>query len=561
MAPLESTAAEAAMEGGLPDMATDRSMMARTLGYLFAAGAGLAVLSIALPRSFTLPDVGVAAPVIALAITGTTVLVALLVRGREVLKGWTFQLVLASGTLLVTSAIFATGAASSYSMFYVLIALYAAYFFSRGETVAHVAFASAAYATAILAHDPGRGAVARWLITVGILSVAATLISTLKERLEGLIARLADAARTDVLTGLLNRRGFQDAFETELERAKRSGRRLSLIVGDLDRFKELNDRYGHRAGDDALGRVAAVMKATKRRIDVAARIGGEEFAVVVPETDEHEAFVLADRVRRAVRKAFADGDPRLTISFGVAAYPKHGRSPETLFHAGDQALYAAKELGRDRTVVHNPEVAGVIAEVASRVHEESDGYLATLVALAEALESRDDGVTSHSRVVSRYAELIARAMSLPPEVVDRVRIGGVLHDLGKIGVPESVLNKRGPLDEEDWEEIHRHPLIAARILDSSTIGDIRSWVLTHHERPDGLGYPNGLAGDEIPLEARILAVADAYEAMTSDRVYRTAMSPGEARLELERNAGTQFDEDVVGAFLGVLDRLGVRTAA
>jgi HD-GYP domain-containing protein (c-di-GMP phosphodiesterase class II) len=124
-----------------------------------------------------------------------------------------------------------------------------------------------------------------------------------------------------------------------------------------------------------------------------------------------------------------------------------------------------------------------------------------------------------------------------------------------------VLNKRGPLDEEDWEEIHRHPLIAARILDSSTIGDIRSWVLTHYERPDGLGYPNGLAGDEIPLEARILAVADAYEAMTSDRVYRPAMSPGEARLELERNAGTQFDEDVVGAFLGVLDRLGVRTAA
>jgi HD-GYP domain-containing protein (c-di-GMP phosphodiesterase class II) len=142
-------------------------------------------------------------------------------------------------------------------------------------------------------------------------------------------------------------------------------------------------------------------------------------------------------------------------------------------------------------------------------------------------------------------------------VIERVRIGGLLHDVGKLGVPENVLTKEDDLDEGDWNEIRRHPLVAARILDSHTVADIRGWILSHHERPDGQGYPNGLAGDEIPLEARILAVADAYEAMTSERIYRTAMSAGEARVELQRGIGLQFDERVVQAFTRVLDRLGV----
>jgi HD-GYP domain-containing protein (c-di-GMP phosphodiesterase class II) len=148
-------------------------------------------------------------------------------------------------------------------------------------------------------------------------------------------------------------------------------------------------------------------------------------------------------------------------------------------------------------------------------------------------------------------------MTLSEEVIERVRIGGLLHDVGKIGVPENVLNKPEPLDEGDWQEIRRHPLVAARILDSNAVADIRGWVLSHHERPDGQGYPHGLAGDEIPLEARILAVADAYQAMTSDRIYRTALSQAEARIELERGSGSQFDERVVRALIRVLDRLGV----
>jgi diguanylate cyclase (GGDEF)-like protein len=532
--------------------AADRSVMARTLAYVFAVGSALAVVSLALPNSVEVPTVGVAAPLGALAAVATAALLAVLVLGATRLRVWAFHMVLACGTVLVSSAIYLSNdVTSTYPMLYVPVALYASYFFTPRQAAVQVGFAAASYAVVLLASRTGDGSVAAWLLTVGTLTTTAALVRTMRDRLERLIGRLADAARTDVLTGLLNRRGFQELFGNELERATRSNRPLSLIVGDLDHFKELNDRFGHRAGDDALERLASVLRAAKRRIDTAARVGGEEFALIVPETEEHDAYVLAERLRRAVREEFEEGDRRVTISFGVASFPKHGRTAEALFHAGDLALYAAKELGRDRTVIHNPELAGAIAGTRRRF--ERDGYLATVLALAEALEARETGSATHSRRVARYAELIARELGLEAEVVDRVRIGGVLHDVGKIGVPESILSKNGPLSEAEWEELKRHPLIAARILDSGSIEDIRAWVLAHHERFDGTGYPHGLAGEEIPMEARILSVADAWEAMTSDRPYRRALTPDEARAELEACAGSQFDCAVVRAFLRVLD--------
>jgi diguanylate cyclase (GGDEF)-like protein len=531
--------------------------MARTLAYLFFAGAALALMSIAIPRAVHVPGVGIGAPIASVAATLAAFAVAYRLRGRLLLTRWPFQLSLALGTALVTAAVWHDGASSHFALLYVLIVLYAAYFFSRLQTAVQVVFATTAYASAVLADHPGDGDVSRWLITVGVMGVATVLVFALKGQLEGVVGGLESAARTDVLTGLLNRRGFEETFERELERAKRSGRELSLIIGDLDHFKQLNDLYGHGAGDAALETVAAAMSAAKRRIDSAGRVGGEEFALVVPETSEREAYMLAERLRRAVRDASSDG-PSLTISFGLAVYPRHGRTPEALFLAADQALYAAKELGRDRTVIHNPEVADVVGLTAgARDDGGADDYLATVLALAEALESRADGTVSSSRVVSRYAELIAREMWLSDEVIERVRLGGLLHDVGKLGVPDKVLTKEDELDEGDWNEIRRHPLVAARILDSHTVADIRGWILSHHERPDGQGYPHGLAGDEIPLEARILAVADAYEAMTSERIYRTAMSAAEARVELQRGVGLQFDERVVQAFTRVLDRLGV----
>ena len=281
----------------------------------------------------------------------------------------------------------------------------------------------------------------------------------------------------------------------------------------------------------------------------------------MPETGEHEAYIAAERLRRAVREAFEDAPAQVTISFGVASFPQHGAGAESLLQAGDQALYAAKELGRDRTVIHNPEIASALGTAASRRQAQREGYLATVLALAEALDQRDTGTARHSQTVGRYAELIARELELPDETVERLRIGGVLHDVGKIGVPDSILRKPGPLTHGDWQEMRRHPEIAARILEASSAHDIREWVLAHHERPDGQGYPLGLSGDDIPIEAQVLAVADAFEAMTSDRVYRMALPFDDAVDELRRVSGTQFDARVVDAFLKVVDRLGSEVAS
>jgi putative nucleotidyltransferase with HDIG domain len=183
------------------------------------------------------------------------------------------------------------------------------------------------------------------------------------------------------------------------------------------------------------------------------------------------------------------------------------------------------------------------------------------VLLAETLDLRDVGTARHSETVGRYAEQIARALRWDIGRVERVRAAGILHDIGKLGISDATLHKPGRLSPEEWDEMRRHPELGARILEHANLRDIASWVLAHHERVDGTGYPRRLAGAQIPPEARILAVADAYEAMTADRPYRRALGHAEARAELERCVGTQFDADVVAAFLGVLDAQERRRAA
>jgi diguanylate cyclase (GGDEF)-like protein/putative nucleotidyltransferase with HDIG domain len=380
--------------------------------------------------------------------------------------------------------------------------------------------------------------------------VAGLIVAYMRDRIERLVHRLTDAARTDPLTGLLNRRAFEELFELELERARRGGRNLSVLVGDLDGFKQVNDRLGHAAGDAALERLAADLEKWKRRIDAAARVGGEEFALLLPETDERGAFLVAERLRRAVLRTFSDDPLPITISFGLASWPEHGDDPELLMRAADQALYAAKDLGRDRSVIYSAEVASMLG----RGSDDGEIQLATVVSLAEALDIRDTGTAQHSQTVGRYARLMAEELGLTPDRVERIRVAGILHDVGKIGIADGVLTKPGPLDDEEWTEMRTHPQIAARLLARPEFSDLRSWILAHHERLDGSGYPEGLSDEEIPLEARVLAVADAFEAMTADRVYRSALGEEAARAELEAGVGSQFDAEVVDAFLRALDR-------
>jgi diguanylate cyclase (GGDEF)-like protein/putative nucleotidyltransferase with HDIG domain len=418
----------------------------------------------------------------------------------------------------------------------------------------HILYVGVAYGGLLIARHPPGGIPAWWLVGMGTLAVAAFLIRSMRERVELLIARLYDAARSDPLTNLSNRRAFRELLDLELARARRSEGGVTVVVGDLDHFKEVNDRSGHQVGDAALQRVATVLERGKREIDGVARVGGEEFALVLPDTDRHGGFVIAERMRCEVREEFLSDAVAVTISFGVATYPRDGETAASLLRAADKALYAAKRSGRNRTVLHSPRIGGAsLADEDSR-DIAAERFVAVMLDLAEAVDLRFSGSARHSETVGRYAELMARQLGFSEERRGRVRLAGLLHDIGKVGIPDSILRKPAKLTNEEFEMIKRHPELGAQILEHPSLADVREWVSAHHERPDGHGYPLGLSGEAISLEARILAVADAYEAMTSDRSYRSAMDHLAAGAELERCAGTQFDPHVVGALLTVLRR-------
>ncbi|HKP90341.1 MAG TPA: diguanylate cyclase [Thermoleophilaceae bacterium] len=527
----------------------DRAVMARSMMYLFVAGGAVTLMSLLLPSAHDAERI---------TITGASAfgMAALLLLAYDRIPIWGFQVFLAAGTVLVEWAIYASGETTSpYAMFYFWIAIYAFYFLSRFRASLQMVFIAAAYSAALVQQgDIQTTPVIHWLFVTSTLVVAGAFIGVQRGHVDRLIDRLSSAARTDSLTGLVNRRGFEELFDTELERARRGERPLSVIVADLDGFKAINDRYGHAAGDRALEKLSQILQAVKRRVDTAARVGGEEFAVIAPDSDHHAAYILAERIRREVRETFAVEQFPMTISLGVATFPRHGATAEALIGGADEALYAAKKLGRDRTVVYNPEIAETLMVATGQKTPRSERHSSTVLALAEVIDIRDSGTAAHSETVGRYAGALARELGLAADVVERVRFGGIVHDVGKIGIPDSVLRKPGWLSEEDWVEMRRHPEIGARILRGANLDDIGEWVLAHHERPDGQGYPHGTTGTDIPLEARILAVADAYEAMTSDRVYRPAMSVQAAREELRACAGSQFDERVVDAFLTLLER-------
>jgi diguanylate cyclase (GGDEF)-like protein/putative nucleotidyltransferase with HDIG domain len=476
---------------------------------------------------------------------------------------WLLRLGPALATLMTSFAVYFSGdSTSGYALFYVWVGLYVFYFpVSRADGPLNVLWAAANYAV-VIAITPAapEGAfhtdVHHFVITAGTLILAAALLTYLRGRVERLMRRLTDAARTDALTGLPNRVALHEALERELERAKPDQRSTSLLLFDLDRFKRVNDRYGISEGDRVVRRVAALLQESTRIMDVVARSGGEEFAIVLPETDQHRAFLFAEELLDRLRKDFSAPQIELTASVGVATSPSHADDLAGLMTAADGALHAAKALGRDRAVIYSPEVTSVIGSVTGRRNVEMQAQMATVLSLAEALDQRDSGTARHSQTVGRLCEMMAMELELDEDRVQRLRLAGILHDIGKIAVPDSILRKPGPLTDEEWTQMKRHPELGARILSSREMDDVREWILAHHERPDGTGYPKGLTEDEIPLEASIVAVADAYEAMTSDRVYRPGMPAEAARDELLDKCGSQFSPEVVHALLRALDREG-----
>jgi diguanylate cyclase (GGDEF)-like protein/putative nucleotidyltransferase with HDIG domain len=477
---------------------------------------------------------------------------------------WVLRLAPALATAMTTMAVYFSGdATSGYSLLYLWVGLYVFYFpLSRADAALNVIWAAGNFAFAIAVIPPvppgsPDSEVSHFVVTAGTLITAATLLSYLRTRVEKLLSRLTDAARTDALTGLPNRVALHEALERELERAQPESRPVSLLVVDMDRFKRINERLGIKAGDQMLQRVGRLLEESTRLMDVVARSGGEEFAVVLPEMDQHRAFLFAEELIDNIRKTFSPPQLELTASVGVASFPAHADNHADLAAAGDRALHAAKALGRDRAVIYSAEVTNVLGAVTGRRNVESQAHLATVLSLAEALDQRDSGTARHSQTVGRLCEMMASELGLDEDTIQRLRLAGILHDIGKIGVPDSILCKPGPLTDDEYEQMKRHPELGARILSSHELDDVREWILAHHERPDGKGYPKGLTADEIPLEAAIVAVADAYEAMTSDRVYRMSIGTDAARQELLDCSGSQFDPMVVDALLRAIDREGV----
>jgi diguanylate cyclase (GGDEF)-like protein len=462
------------------------------------------------------------------------------------------------GTLLVSTTLLLSDhfAALSGELLYAWLALYAAYFFPIRHAVFQLVLMSLAYLGVLIEADTVAAAdvVASWITLVGVIVPVAIVLRVVRGGVTQLVRSLAEAARTDPLTQLKNRLALDQEVDEQLEVARRAGRGLSIVVGDLDHFKFVNDQLGHRAGDRALVRVARILASHRRAGDTVARTGGEEFTLLLPNSSEHDAYLAAERLRTAVASEFASDPVPLTFSFGVASFPDHGGSSDAVMESADQALYAAKALGRNRSIIFNREISAIFApEGGGRGLDAS--HLATLLSLAEELDIRDAGTANHSRTVGRYCALVAEQLGMPADHVERVEMAGRLHDIGKIGVPNVVLQKPGPLGSREMSQVRTHPEIGAQVLAGEGLEDLRTWVVAHHERPDGKGYPARLTDAEIPLEAKIIAVADAYEAMTADRVYRAGIGNKAARVELLRCAGTQFDPRVIAAFLAVLEAI------
>ena len=479
---------------------------------------------------------------------------------------WTIHAICAGCTAAITFGLFeVTMLAPQVAGLYVLVVLFASYYLSRAAALGHVGLCTACFFVALLsvaapATMPAPTSIESWLPIVGTIAIAGGFLTSVRRQREGLVEQqrvlqdqLAVTARTDGLTGLLNRQGFEQRTSTLLGHPDMTS--AALIVGDLDLLKSINAAYGRLAGDRVLRGAARVMAERCRRLDVVGRTGGEEFAIFAPASEVADAVALAERLRRDVMLAFGDEPFSATMSFGVAIFPDDGSTVDELLVAADRALGTAKRNGRNRTMLA-VQAGGPMAAPGPDTAADDDerARLITAIGLAEALDLRDTGTASHSQTVARYAAIMAHELGLDARDVERIRVAGLLHDIGKIGVPDSILNKPGKLSDEEYAEMQRHPEIGARILGSDVLDDVRQWVLAHHERPDGRGYPYGLSGEQVPLQARILAVADAYEAMTADRVYRRALGPAAAREELLRCRGTQFDPDVVDVFLEILDR-------
>ena len=395
---------------------------------------------------------------------------------------------------------------------------------------------------------------------------------------------------TDNLTLLYNHRGFQELLSDELSRAEISKQNLSVIMLDICNITKINRDLGHAKGDEVIKLVAENVRKNVREGDIAARYGGDELAIILPNTSVEQAKYVAEYLTYALSCFYIDDVGPVKVSVGISSYPECANDKEKLLILAEQAMYISKARGYkdgmsaiissadfnfwdDIALRSYAEVLGKRhAELGVNFEEEllakfnfdhesmpSNRIFEIASSLAGAIDAKDPYTKDHSTKVAKYSEALARAINLPEDELERIRLGALLHDVGKIGIPETVLQKQGPLSDEEWVIMKQHPTIGAEkvLMPNASLRDLIPIVKYHHERIDGKGYPEGLSNGDIPLAAKIVAIADTYHALTSDRPYRKGMSIEKAVSILEEGAGSQWDADLVRTFISIAPSLGI----
>ncbi len=404
-----------------------------------------------------------------------------------------------------------------------------------------------------------------------------------------LIEKTDEYTNTDNLTLLYNHRGFQEILQNEMERAIVNNHQLSIIMMDICNITKINRELGHAKGDEVIKLVADKIRQNIREGDIAGRYGGDELAIILPNTSVSQAKYIAEYLTYTLSCFFIDNVGPVKVSVGISTYPDCADDKEKLLILAEQAMYISQAKGYkdgmsaiissadfnfwdDVALKSYAEVIGkrhaqlginFEEELLSKFNSEhslSDNRIFEVAAsLAGAIDAKDPYTKDHSACVSKFSEALARAINLPEVEIERIRLGALLHDVGKIGIPETVLKKEGPLSDEEWKIMKQHPTIGAEkvLMPNPSLRDLIPIVKYHHERIDGKGYPEGLSNGDIPLAAKIVAIADTYHALISDRPYRRGMNIEKAISILEEGAGTQWDADLIRTFISIAPSLGV----
>ena len=385
--------------------------------------------------------------------------------------------------------------------------------------------------------------------------------------------KLKELALIDSQTGLYNHRYLVEAVEVEFHRSRRYAHPLAVIMLDIDYFKSINDVYGFQFGDFVLKQFSRQLKMMVRKYDIVVRFGGEEFVVISPGLDKQEALILSQKILEALN-LYNFGDKKhqvkLKISMGVVSYPKdHALKGMDLINLVEKILNKVKEAGGNRVYSlsdirgegdpapnnHNKSLdIRLLKSKIDKLNKKANQSLTEAIfAFAKTIELKDHYTGEHVEITGHYTNLIANKLGLPKYETEFIHQASMLHDLGKIGISEKILLKKSKLTEKEFEEIKKHPQIGADILRPvHFLHDLIPLIFYHHERWDGLGYPGGIKGEEIPIGARIIALADVYQALTSDRPYRKAYSKAKALKIIKDGSGTQFDPKITNIFLKIL---------